>query len=239
MIGRGRAALVVLACLGGVLLVSWATVGGPVRMPEVSLGGSSTPAATASPSSSPTVQRPPHRQHRPQHRPVTKPSVDLSWIRYVVLGGLGVMLLVWLARRVPRLVLRIWRDLPDDDVDEPATGPVGELRTAEVAAAIAADRAAQLAAVDGGTPRNGVVAAWSRLEEIAAVSGLPRHRWETSAEFTGRMLAGLPVEVRSTEELGRMYRLGRFSSHELTEADRDTARRALTTLHDELLGAHR
>jgi len=95
-------------------------------------------------------------------------------------------------------------------------------------------RAAQLAAVQEGTPRNGVVAAWSRLEEIAAETGLVRQRWETSAEFTARMLAGLPVDAAAARELGTLYRRARFSSHELTEVDRDRARAALSVLHEGL-----
>ena len=82
------------------------------------------------------------------------------------------------------------------------TTPAGPRSPEELAAAVAADRAAQLAAVQEGTPRNGVVAAWSRLEEIAAETGLARQRWETSAEFTARMLAGLPVDAAAAPRAG-------------------------------------
>ena len=143
-----------------------------------------------------SLRRAPRRPGRPtaSRSPRTRATIDLSWIRYVVVGGLALLLLVWLVRTVPRRVLRIWRDLPDEDPDDPDdTG--GPRSPEELAAAVAADRDAQLAAVQEGTPRNGMVAAWSRLEEIAAETGLARKRWETSAEFTARMLAGLPVDV--------------------------------------------
>ena len=156
----------------------------------------------------------------------------------MVVGGLALLLLVWLVRTVPRRVLRIWRDLPDEDPDDPDDS-AGPLSPEELAAAVAADRDAQLAAVQEGTPRNGVVAAWSRLEEIAAETGLARHRWETSAEFTARMLAGLPVDAAAARELGTLYRRARFSSHELTEDDRERARAALTVLHHGLRAVRR
>jgi hypothetical protein len=56
------------------------------------------------------------------------------------------------------------------------------------------------------------------------------------------MLDSLPVDEVATlaaRELGRLYRVARFSSHELTEADRDRARAALTLLHDDLTAARR
>jgi len=237
--GRGRTALLALACFLGVVAVAWATAGGPVRMPDPPFGGGPTPevpvaspTATTSPSATPS--RAPHRKPKPADRA----TIDLSWIRYVVVGGLALLLLVWLVRTVPRRVLRIWRDLPDEDPDDP-DDPAGPRSPEELAAAVAADRDAQLVAVQEGTPRNGVVAAWSRLEEIAAQTGLARKRWETPAEFTARMLAGLPVDVDAALDLGTLYRRARFSSHELTEDDRDRARAALTVLHHDLRAVHR
>lgn len=236
--GRGRTALLAVACLIGVVAVAWAAAGGPVRMPDLSYGGSPTTAEpVASPSPSGAASPSPGHGKGKAEPKVEEPSVDLSWVRYVVVGGLALYLLVWLLRTVPRRLLRIWRDLPDEDPEDDPDGPERVLSPDELAAAVAADRAAQLAAVEEGTPRNGVVAAWSRLQEIAADTGLPRHRWETSVEFTSRMLAALPVDevaVLAATELGVLYRRARFSSHELSEADRERARAALTLLHDDL-----
>jgi hypothetical protein len=159
-----------------------------------------------------------------------------------VLAVLAALVIGWLARRLPRWLLRVWRDLADDDTDATAAAGLLVPSAEQLAAAIAADRAAQLAAVDSGTPRNGVVEAWSRLERIAGEVGLPRHRWETSAEFTARMLDGLPLDEvagLAARELGRLYREARFSSHELPESDRDRARAALTLLHDDLMAVRR
>jgi len=232
--GRGRAVLLAVACFLGVVAVAWATAGGPVRMPELSFGGGPAPQVpVASPTTTTSPSATPSRAPHGRPKLADRATIDLSWIRYVVVGGLALLLLVWLVRTVPRRVLRIWRDLPDEDPDDPVD-PAGPRSPEDLAAAVAADRAAQLAAVQEGTPRNGVVAAWSRLEEIAAETGLVRQRWETSAEFTARMLAGLPVDAAAARELGTLYRRARFSSHELTEVDRDRARAALSVLHEGL-----
>ena len=56
---------------------------------------------------------------------------------------------------------------------------------------------------------------------------------------TARMLAGLPVDAGAALDLGTLYRWARFSSHELTEDDRDQARTALTVLHHDLRAVRR
>ena len=237
--GRGRTALLAVGCFLGVVAVAWATAGGPVRMPDLSFGGGPAPQApVASPSATTSPSATPSRAAHGRPKPADEATIDLSWVRYVVVGGLALLLLVWLVRTVPRRVLRIWRDLPDEDPEGP-DDPVGPRSPEELGAAVAADRDAQRAAVHEGTPRNGVVAAWSRLEEIAADTGLARLRWETSAEFTARMLVGLEVDAVAARELGTLYRRARFSSHEPTEDDRERARAALTVLHHGLRAVHR
>lgn len=232
MLSRGRALVLGLACLGGVLLIAWAAVSGPVGVPEdggpapsyaapTPTEATQSPQATGTPSPRPTAQQPSSR------------GFNLSWIRYLVVGLLATGALWLLVRSLPRLA-RIWRELPDTD---PAQhGDIGLLpgRAEELALALAADRARQLSAVDGGSPRNGVVAAWGRLEVITAASGMPRLGWETSAEFTVRMLKALDVDPLAAAELAELYRLARFSSHDLGEEQRDRARAALGRLHDDV-----
>ena len=230
-----------LVCLLGVTVVAWGATAGPVRTPDLGYHRTAAPSDTVTPTPVPGAKH--GRNARLGDRKAhPSSSIDLSWIRYVVLAALAALALGWLARRLPRWLLRIWRELPDDDEDATADGGLLLPSAEQLAAAVAADRAEQLAAVDGGTPRNGVVEAWSRLERIAGDVGLPRHRWETSVEFTARMLDALAVDEVATlaaRELGRLYRVARFSSHELTEADRDRARAALTLLHDDLTAARR
>jgi Domain of unknown function (DUF4129) len=232
MLSRGQALVLALACLGGVLLIAWAAVSGPVRVPEStgpppSYVAPAPTAATQSASASPTATPTPGSQRPPGRGP------NLSWIRYLVIGTVVAGALMLLVRSLPRLA-RIWRELPD--TDPTGHGDLGLLpgRTDELAQAIADDRSRQLAAVDEGGPRNGIVAAWSRLEEITADSGLPRKGWETAAEFTVRMLKSLDLDPLAAAELAELYRLARFSSHDLDEGQRDRARAALGRLHDDV-----
>ena len=118
--GRGRAVLLAVACFLGVVAVAWATAGGPVRMPELSFGGGPAPQVpVASPTTTTSPSATPSRAPHGRPKPADRATIDLSWIRYVVVGGLALLLLVWLVRTVPRRVLRIWRDLPDEDPDDP------------------------------------------------------------------------------------------------------------------------
>lgn len=221
-----------LACGAGVLLVAWGAASGPVGVQETS----GPPASYVVPPPSQTAQSP-----RPSASPspipanlkTTSRGPDLSWIRYVVLGLVvagGVLLIV---RSIPRLT-RMWRELPDTDPRDERADVEVIPGADELAEALTADRARQLAAVDLGTPRNGIVEAWSRLEETAAGCGLPRKGWETSAEFTVRMLKGLDVDPLAAGELAELYRLARFSSHDVDEQQRDRARTALGRLHDDV-----
>ena len=107
---------------------------------------------------------------------------------------------------------------------------------ARVAGALEDDAARQLAALEEGDARNGVVRCWLRLEEVIADAGLPRDPAETSTEFTLRVLHVLDLDPRSVAALARLYREARFSEHRLDESVRTEARTHLERLHDELAG---
>jgi Domain of unknown function (DUF4129) len=100
--------------------------------------------------------------------------------------------------------------------------------------ALRRDVATQLAAVDGGSPRNGIVACWLRLQEIVTAAGHPPHRAETSAEFVVRTLRALDLDPRAVGALAALYREARFSEHEVGEDARTAARSALQELHEDL-----
>lgn len=82
-----------------------------------------------------------------------------------------------------------------------------------------------------GTPRNAVVACWHRFETQAAAAGVARHPWETSSEYTMRVLDLVDAHQPAVSRLGRLYREARFSEHELTEAHRQEALEALDAIH--------
>ncbi|MBO1756014.1 DUF4129 domain-containing protein [Allobranchiibius sp. CTAmp26] len=87
-----------------------------------------------------------------------------------------------------------------------------------------------LRAVQEGSPRAGIIAAWVRLEGIAADAGVAPRRSETSAELTIRVLDEMAVPGRWILRLADLYREARFSDHPMTEADRAEATRCLSAL---------
>lgn len=101
-----------------------------------------------------------------------------------------------------------------------------------VARAMLDDADAQRAELERtGTPRNAVVACWHRFETQAAAAGVPRHPWETSSEYTMRVLDLVDAHQPAVSRLGALYREARFSEHELTEAHREEALAALDAIH--------
>jgi hypothetical protein len=104
-----------------------------------------------------------------------------------------------------------------------------------VAEAMSRDAEAQRTLLLGGTPRNGIVACWHRFEQQAGQAGVVRQEWETSAEFTLRVLDLVDAESAPVARLGALYREARFSDHPLDEAARTAALEALDAIHARLL----
>lgn len=102
----------------------------------------------------------------------------------------------------------------------------------EVAAAIAADAAAQYAALRHGAPRNAIVECWLRLETSVVDAGVQRHPADTSEELTRRVLARFAVDQHAIADLASLYREARFSTHDMGEEARHAAIRALDEVHD-------
>lgn len=60
---------------------------------------------------------------------------------------------------------------------------------------------------------------------------MERHEWETSSEYTLRILDLVAADTAAVTRLAGLYREARFSTHELTEADRAAALAALDEIH--------
>jgi hypothetical protein len=88
---------------------------------------------------------------------------------------------------------------------------------------MARDADEQLELLLGGEPRNAIVACWERFEEQAERIGLARKSWETSSEFTLRLLDVAAADDEAVSQLAALYREARFSEHEITEANRQEA----------------
>lgn len=241
--GEKRAALsAVAAVLGGVVLlvvlVTWAASIGPSGV----LTGDGPEAVRMTPTETQTTPqdalerlRTEDQDRLEQEHAGDRPLLSALALVVEILGGLGLLLVLWLGVR------RAWQawdarrrpphEAPDVDFDPLAA------RTA-VREEMRDDAVEQQALLREGSPRNGIVQCWHRFELQAAASGLSRHPWETSSEFTLRMLDLVGADSRAVARLAALYREARFSEHRLTEADREEAAAALDAVHADLQRRH-
>ena len=209
----------------GLLLLLWAATTGPARVLSPS-GRRRTFGTPFQPEAVSTSAAPRNLEELTKD---VQQTHDLSWLGdllawAVLLGFLFVVVLLarfaWVRRpRRPEAP-------PEVDFDV--------LPAERLARALSEDLDAQLDAVAGGTPRNGIVRCWLRLEQSVAEAGLPPQRFETAAEFTVRVLHRLDLDPRAIGRLAGLYREARFSEHELGEDARTAARSALEQLHEDL-----
>jgi hypothetical protein len=149
----------------------------------------------------------------------------LGWlsIAVVVLAVLGVLALL------VRALWRAWRDRPRIEPDD-TTAPDLE----RVAAAVVTDSEGRFVALAGGSPAEGIVAAWTRLEDTLRGAGVALPESRTSTETTVDVLRRFRVDEEALRELAALYREASWSSHPMTEADRDRAEAGLRRLDTDL-----
>ena len=104
---------------------------------------------------------------------------------------------------------------------------------------IGRDAAHQRGSCSAARPRNAIVECWHRFEQQAADAGLARHPWETSSEFTLRMLD--LVEADSTPWRGWPRSTARPGSPSTSSTRRPAAAAlaALDAMHRGFLGRAR
>jgi len=222
---------VVATALLVVVLAAWASSIGPSDV----LRGAGPPQTTRSASTDgPTASAGPPASDLDRRRSGTP-----SWVRVV-----AVVLNVAVAAAVVVLALRLAvplaRDVrrrrrarrerggrggPDDVEFAVVTPPEAAARE------IIADAEAQRRLLTEGVPRNAVVACWHRFEAAGAAAGVERRTWETSSEYTMRLLDLVDAHEPAVTRLAELYRRARFSEHEVTEADRRAALEALDEIH--------
>ena len=227
---RAHAALAVAATTLLTVLVAWAALIGPDR---VFTGPGPTPSTvTTTPTAEAEEQQDTFRQDAED---LVRENEPPAWLKLLVwgfealvlLGLLGVALLLiraahdaWRGRRRPP------ERLPDPGFET--------LEGSAVVAAVREDAAAHDALLAGGSPRNAIVAAWHRFELQAERAGVRREPWETSSEFTLRILDLAGADSAAVTRLGELYREARFSEHELGEAERAGALAALVAIRESL-----
>jgi len=179
--------------------------------------------------------KPPHLPHR-RHRGgegLFHHTSALTWIGRIVRVGI-LVLLGWLAYRGLRLLREAVRDrerpeprpaeVEFDVLDDPGE-LIDEMRD---------DAAGQMALLRDGSARNAIVACWDRFEEQAARARLARRPWETSSEFTLRLLDFVAADDGAVARLERLYHEARFSEHVIDEDRRTAAVEALASIHASL-----
>ncbi len=236
---RGGTQTAVAAALGATLLVvllaAWAASIGPDDIFRGDGRPESGPTDVRTGQEETTATAPHGDQpDRPDGDPPAWLNVIAVLIQVAALAGV-----VYLAIRVARWRLRRRQRRPRSDVD---AAPDVDFEVVDapdrVAEAISADASGQRAALLDGTPRNAIVACWHRFEQQAMSIGLAREPWETSSEFTLRLLDLVSAEPEAVAQLAALYREARFSDHELSEDTRHRASGALDRIHGSL-GARR
>ena len=223
---QGRAAAFVAPAVSlGLLLLLWAAVAGPASVLSPS-GRRYTFGTPFQPKVVTTSAAPRNLEELTKDVRQTR---DLSWLGDLIAWAIIIGFVLGLA-----LLARFaWQRRPRRP-EAPPEVDFDVLPAQQVARALSEDLDAQLDAVAGGSPRNGIVRCWLRLEQSVAEAGLPPQRYETAAEFTVRVLHRLDLDPRAIGELAGLYREARFSEHELGEDARTAARAALEQLHEDL-----
>ena len=227
----GPVAAIVVAALMGMLMVTWAATIGPSAVLE-----GDGPSFIAEPSpTTPSIATADPAGDRARAKAAE--DSDGSAVGNFVVNALTVVFIVGVVGLLAALAFVGYRGVRDavrerrgeDDPEATAFDVIGT--PDRLARALAEDAGRQRALLAEGTPRNGIVHCWHRLEELAGEAGLGRKGWETPAEFALRLLTTVEADEDAAYRLTLLYREARFSHHELDESARDEALEALATIH--------
>jgi hypothetical protein len=230
--GKERRPLVALPALLpagvvlGLLVLVWAATTGPVRMLRDS-GRRYVFQPPPPPPPSPSDAGPTAGTLREATKDI-RPLADLSWLGDLIATAVLLLFCVAVFLGLRWLWLHRWH--PPEQPEEVDF----DVLPGRVAESIGRDRDAQLEAVAEGSPRNGIVACWLRLQASVQEAGVPPRPSDTAAEFVQRTLRSLDLDPRAIASLAALYREARFSEHPVDEDARAAARAALETLHADL-----
>lgn len=82
--------------------------------------------------------------------------------------------------------------------------------------------------------RRAIIAAYARMEQALARSGVPRRAWEAPFEYMDRALHSLDLSATSAERLTSLFEWAEFSHHAPEPEMRDEAVAALVAVREEL-----
>ena len=223
-------ALTVLAVVVLLVMVMFAARSGPERIFAGPLHDPSVRPVTPSFS----IPTPPRANGRP-HQGLLHHNAFFETLGWVIRVA-AVLCLLWLIYVGIRALVARLRDLRlrprrttvaevEFDVLDDPDPLVEEIRH---------DADEQFELLLGGQPRNAIVACWDRFEEQAERAHASRHAWETSSEFTLRLLEQVSADGGAVARLEALYREARFSEHEIDEPKRQAAVEALRAIHASL-----
>ncbi|MEM4160434.1 MAG: DUF4129 domain-containing protein [Thermoplasmata archaeon] len=88
----------------------------------------------------------------------------------------------------------------------------------------------------GASPRDAIIRCYRRMTELLAGHGVKDALHLTPREFREEVKAKIGFESKNLDELVELFEAARYSSHEMGEAERDAALRALKALRKEVGG---
>jgi hypothetical protein len=223
----------VVGVLGAValllLLVTWAASIGP---DQVVTQSGNPPSYETIPPTTPTASPSPTTSNQ-RNQGSGDRDVLFTVVSIVATLLAAIVMLAALITFVRWLMVRSWRRVRDREPDEVEFDPLDA--PARMAGAMVADAAGQREAlVATGSARNAIVECWHRFEQQAETAGVHRKSWETSSEFTLRVLDRLSADPAAVMTLAELYRDARHSRHEISEESRNEATRALDAVHRSL-----
>jgi hypothetical protein len=143
-------------------------------------------------------------------------TVDLGWLLVPVAVTFAIL--------TPAAVVIRRRRLKRDEATEAGeTSALGRAVRASIAA-LESER----------DPRTAILRAYARMEQAFRDVEIVRARDETASEFLGRTMRRLPVSAGAAAALTERFEEVRFSTHRITEADRQLALASLQRVEREL-----
>ncbi len=164
----------------------------------------------------------------------TRPPHPSAPFRLPLAGILYALLVLALIGGIVVCVVLLRRRLPGHAVLPPGEASLAEGQRGDLQEAVSSGRRA-LAELDDA--RAAIIACYLAMERSLAAAGADHAVADTPDEFLARAVAGGLVRGAAAAELTRLFYEARFSAHELTAAQRDTAREALEQLAADLRGS--
>jgi hypothetical protein len=143
-------------------------------------------------------------------------SLDLGWLLGPVAATLAVAAPI-------AVLIRRRRARTDEAADRDAESALGRAVTASIAA-LESDR----------DPRRAILRAYAQMERALDRVEIVRARDETASEFLVRTTRRLPLSAPAAAALTGRFEEVRYSTHEITEADREDALASLRVVEREL-----